>query len=79
MMKAYGIPYTIEDLQAYGLAETIKADTPWGDAQEAVMTAANAKMSAEQQAQSEDNADAAADTADSTQTDSSDTSAKEGE
>ena len=82
MMKAYGIPYTIEDLQAYGLAETIKADTPWGDAQEAVMTAANAKMSAEQQAQSEDNADAAADTADTadnTQTDSSDTSAKEGE
>lgn len=77
MMKAYGIPYTIEDLQAYGLTENIKADTPWGDAQEAVMTAANAKAAAEQQAQSDSDDNADTSSADTAAT--ADTSAKEGE
>ena len=81
MMKAYGIPYTLEELQSYGLSGDIKAETPWGDAQESVMTAANAKMQAEQQAQSEnaDDTDAAGDTADSAQSESSDAGTSEGE
>ncbi len=57
MMKVNGIPYSLEDLKAYGVSDDITNNTKWADAKNVVYEAASKKMSEEQ---SQNNADGGA-------------------